>query len=108
MKKILSLIFAVSLLVLPVLVSADTVLPNPLRDSTVEGLISRIAGFLYWVGLSIAIIVIVIAGITFIISAGDPTKTEKAKRIMLYTIIGVAIMILAKGLIAVITNVLQG
>lgn len=43
----------------------------------------------------VAVIVIVVAGISYIVSAGDPQKTAKAKDAILYACIGLVVAILA-------------
>lgn len=55
--------------------------------------------FLALVGL-LAVIVLIIAGIRYIISLGDESAAEKAKRTILYAVIGLIVV----GLSAVIVN----
>lgn len=43
----------------------------------------------------VAVIVIILAGINYILSAGDPQKTAKAKDTILYALIGLAVALLA-------------
>jgi type IV secretion system pilin len=107
MKKILSLIFVTSLLVVPIVVVAESiVIDNPLKAGTIQELIENISGFLFGVAMAVAVIVIVLAGIKFVTAGGEPAKIEEAKKMILYSVIGVAIMILANGLIQIIRNVL--
>jgi len=105
MKKILSSIFSVSLLLAPLKILAAEI-KNPLSVGTIPELIDKIAGFLFGVSIAIAVIIIVIAGITFVTSNGEPAKVEKAKKMILYTVIGLSIIVLSSGLIAVIRGVL--
>ena len=50
----------------------------------------------------------IVAGFYFMASAGDPTKIKQAKDIAIYTAIGLAIVMLAKGIIEVIQNIFSG
>lgn len=86
-------------------------LPNPLAGSGVTDfptLIRKISEFITGIVASLAIIMFVWAGILFVTSAGNPGKIEQAKKALLYAIIGVAVVLAASGLIAVITAVIGG
>ena len=48
----------------------------------------------------------VIAGALFVTSAGDPEKARTARRVMIYTAVGLAVILLASGLIAVLQSIL--
>jgi hypothetical protein len=49
---------------------------------------------------------IIIAGFMFMTAGGDPNKLATAKNIILWTAVGLFIVLFAKGLIAVISKVL--
>ncbi len=44
-----------------------------------------------WVAGIIAVIVVIIAGINYSLSSGDPSKTASAKNAILYSVIGLVI-----------------
>jgi hypothetical protein len=48
----------------------------------------------------------IIAGFLFLSSGGDPSKVKKAKDILLYSIIGLLIVLLAKSIIYMIESAL--
>ena len=105
--KILGL--PVLLNLVPVLVFAQgVILDNPLRAESFEELIGNVLNFLVWVGFAVAPLMIIIAGFLFVTSGGDPAKITKAKNIMLYTAIGLAIILFSWGFVAVIQRVLGG
>lgn len=79
---------------------------NPLRYETFEALLGAIAKFLFWVGMAVAPILLIIAGFYFVTSGGQPERIKTAKNIMIYTLIGVVIMLFASGLIKVLQSVL--
>lgn len=55
----------------------------------------------------IAVIFVIIGGINYMTSAGDPGKIEKAKKTILYAVIGLAITVLAFAIVNfVISNIL--
>lgn len=58
--------------------------------------IYNITNWIFYFFLAIAILIGVIAGYMFMTAAGDPTKIEKARALLMYMVIGVIIAALAK------------
>ncbi len=56
----------------------------------------------------IAVIVIVIAGIRLIISQGEDEAKDKAKKTIFYALIGLVIVLFARVIVGLITNILAG
>lgn len=81
-------------------------LSNPLRYGDIKDLIDAIINFLFTVSIPIAAILIIIGGFLMVFSGGDVYKVEKARNLFLYTAIGFAIILLAKGLVEVLKSVL--
>lgn len=52
----------------------------------------------------VAVVVIVIAGIWMIVGLGEESSKERAKKIVLYTIIGLLLILLARGIVTVVIN----
>ena len=53
--------------------------------------IMKFVNLALWVAGIIAVIVVIIAGINYSLSAGDPAKTASAKNAILYSVIGLVI-----------------
>jgi len=86
----------------------DTIcIPNPLRWCTLDDFIFAIITFIFWIATAIAPLLIIIAGFYFITSAGNPSQVQTAKRIILYTLVGYAIILLSNGLVSVIKEILR-
>ena len=102
-KRIIGLIL-VSLFIPVYLLAAE--LQNPVTWNTVEGLGDAVVNFLFQISLIVAPLFIIIAGFYFVTAAGDPQKIETAKRIIIYTLIGLIIIIASKGIIALIKTIL--
>ncbi len=83
-------------------------IPNPLCAENIQELIGAISGFIWRLALAIAPIMFIIAGLLFITSGGDPGRVRTAKNLFLYTVIGLAIVLLASGLYEVIKSILGG
>ena len=79
---------------------------NPLQAQTFEDIIDSIINFIFYIALAIAPLMIVTAAFYYLTSAGDPKKITTAKDIILYTAVGFAIILLSKGFVAIIRQVL--
>ena len=81
------------------------------EEHTEETLIETISNVLdtvyLWVGI-IAVIFIIIGGINYTMSQGDPGKVKKAKDTVLYGIIGLIIALLAFAITAFVMNAMEG
>ncbi|MFH1968072.1 MAG: TrbC/VirB2 family protein [bacterium] len=100
-RLILSLII-VSLLFSANFVFAQTVLTNPLGVDNFCDLFTKIAETIAALIGALGTIMIVLAGIFYLTSAGSPEKMTKAKTTLIYAIIGIAIAISAGTIVAVI------
>ena len=72
-------------------------------EALVEGLIS------WFIGIAgiVSAIFLVYGGITYITSSGDASKLQKAKNMILYSLIGLAIVILATIITAFVSNAIR-
>lgn len=105
-KKIFLVLFLFSFL-MPLLTGAITIEP-PFALPTFEELINAIVDLITWVALAIAPIMIIVAAFYFLTSGGDPEKVRKAKKIILFTVIGLIIVLLARGITGLIKQILIG
>ena len=106
LKKIFFFLILFSFL-FPILTGAITFRP-PFELPTFKELIDGIISFLSWVAIAIVPITIIIAAFYFLTSGGDPEKVRIAKRIIFYTIIGLIIILLFRGLPAIIEQIIVG
>ncbi len=83
-------------------------IPNPLGANTITELIDNIATWLLGIGLTISTIVILWAAVVFMTSGGNATRVTTARQTLWYAIIGIVILLLAKGVTSIIQNVLGG
>jgi len=58
------------------------------------------------VALVLAPLLLVVAGIVFMTAGGDPGRISLARRMFFWTIIGFTIILLSRGLVAVLRDVL--
>lgn len=73
-----------------------------------EDVVKNAISVLLWVVGTIAVIVIIYAGITFITAAGDPNKIVLAKRMIIYSVVGLAVAILAYAIVNFVVNASSG
>ena len=90
----------------PYLPGITVELENPLTATTVTDLIDRIINFIWFLAIVFAPIMFLIGGFTFLTSGGDPQKVSKGKNIMIYAAVGLAIVLVAKGIIALLKDIL--
>jgi hypothetical protein len=80
---------------------------NPLKYNNFEDIINALINFIFWIGVvGLAPLMLIIAGFIFVTAGGSPDRVSTAKRIIIYTLIGVAILLFAKGLILVVKSIL--
>lgn len=71
---------------------------------TVTDFIFQIIAFLLDFVLVLAILMIIIAGMYLIFSNGDEGNKEKAKKIVIYTIVGVILVLFARAIVIYVDN----
>jgi hypothetical protein len=80
---------------------------NPLKYNEFKDLLDAIVDFIFTIGMVIAPLLLIIAGFLFVTSAGQPEKVKTAKTMMIAALVGVAVLLLAKGLVNVIVSILK-
>lgn len=80
---------------------------TPSVNTTIGGVVARILGFLVLIIGALAFISICVSGIQYITSAGDSAKAEKAKKTLLYSVLGMVLAVLSFTLLWIVTNELQ-
>lgn len=89
---------------------AATIDPGPIPcsgddcDPTGSGIVSSIIIWAYVLIGIVAVIVLIIAGVQYITSEGEPEKTKRAQATITYTIIGLIIATAAAAIISFVTG----
>lgn len=96
----------VAVLSLPFLaLGANGVIDNPLGEQkSLFVFLDTIIKALLQLGAVLAVIAVIYAGFTFVTAQGDEGKIKTAKSVLLYTVIGLAILLGAEIISAVIKN----
>lgn len=109
MKKIITTLTLISLAAVPFVATADQIPDAPFES--VDDLITKmdqIGDYIFTGLLVLAAIFLVVAGYFFVTASGNAEKIKKAREMLINALIGVAVGVAAKGLIAVIQNIVQG
>lgn len=80
---------------------------NPLKSKTILGLLDGILELAWWFGIPIAVIMILYSGILFLFSQGSSGTLTKARSILLYAVIGLAVILVGKGFLTLIQSILD-
>lgn len=82
-------------------------LDNPLQANNLIELIDVLATWLFNLAIPVVVIMIVYAGVMFLTSRGDTGQVTKARQILLYAVVGFAIILIGKGFITLIESILN-
>ncbi len=81
---------------------------NPIAQTTVDGVLESVLSTVLGIVATLAVLMIVVGGILYITSAGDPGRIQLAKSAITAAIIGLAIAIAAPTFLQEIYGVLGG
>ena len=85
-------------------------IPDPLNcdgQCDLLGIINKIIDFLKIITIPLATIMIIISGIQYLTSAGNEERASKAKKTMLYTVIGLAVVLAVDFIVGLIQEILK-
>ncbi len=68
------------------------------------GLLFKVTNIIAWFGGIIAVIMIVYAGFVYVTSGGEQGKIKSAKDIILYAVIGLVIIVVARTIVVFVIN----
>ncbi len=87
---------------------AQPVLTDPINAGSVQEIANRIINFLFILAGPVAVIMIVYAGYLFLTATDNEEQVKKARKTILYVVIGIAVLVLSKAVIYVALDVLKG
>ncbi len=84
-------------------------IPNPLKGgaSDFTSLVKIIAQWIFNLAIPIAVAMIVYSGILFLTAAGEPAKVTKAKDVLKWAVVGLAIILIGSGFVTLIQSILE-
>ncbi len=60
-----------------------------------DALLTNILNLVYFIAGAVAVVVIVVAGLMYTLSGGDSARVTKAKNMLLYSVVGLVVVISA-------------
>ncbi len=81
-------------------------IPPPTHHETLAELINDIITFIRNVALVIAPIIFIFAGLKYYLAGGSPEKAKEATNLIKWALIGLAIILVAEGITAVIADIM--
>ena len=90
---------------------APATLPNPLKCgsgscNSINDLLYLIADIATYIGVILAVLALIWVGFKFIAAQGNPEKITEAKHYFFYIIVGIAILIGASAIVAILKSTL--
>ena len=105
-KKLISVLL-IFILLAPLVVRAQIIrIENPIKANNFWELLDALIDVIFILSIPVGTIMFIVAGFYFITAAGDPEKITTAKKMVLYTLVGLLIVFCAKGLVALLIKVL--
>ena len=105
-SSLVFLIFGLFVFVATSISAKSVTIENPLKYNTFWELINHLINFAFFIAVGVAPLMIIVSGFFFISSQGEPEKVQKAKKMIMWTLIGFAIVVCAKALIVFLGQIL--
>ena len=106
MKKILPFLIFLCL-ALPIGAMGTVIeIQNPLTAESFEQIVDNIIDFIFKIAIVLAPLMVVVGGALVMTSGGSAEKITQGKNIILWTAVGFFILLLAKGIMAMIESIL--
>lgn len=115
LSTIISLLLVLSFVILvlagPVFVQANgggkiIVIENPLKYDKLEDIIKAITGLLKTIAIFIGFLMVIISGIQIMTAGGSEEQVKKGKKTLMWTIIGVAIVVGVDFIVGIVKEIL--
>lgn len=75
---------------------------NPLTGP--QGTLTKVTKFITYIAGIASVIIIIVAGIMYVTSGGDPGKISNAKDAVIYALVGLAVVVTSQGIIYFVLN----
>jgi hypothetical protein len=85
----------------------DVKIKNPIKAGSIEEIIENVINFFFTIALIVCPLIIIVGGFMMVTSGGDPGKVETGKKMVYYALIGLGIVVLAKGFVLALKQILN-
>lgn len=111
-KKIVTVSAMVVLLVVPLVgfaaIDLNVAQPPTAGAINLPGFMNAILGVVWKIFLAAAVVLLIIAGILFLTTQGDPEKVKKARLALIFAIIGIVVALLGFRMYSTICSLIMG
>lgn len=109
MKNVINIFLVLALIqILPFKIESQGIeLEPPIKATSILDIFDKLSNFIFTLILYSLPILIVIGGLFYITSGGNPSQIEKGKKIVISAIIGLIIALFAKGLISLLKQAIK-
>ncbi len=80
---------------------------NPICYNNILQLLRAIGDFVFQISIPIAIIMILYSAFVYLTAGGNPEKIKLAHKTLMWTVVGIAVVLAAAGLVMVVCNFLN-
>ena len=87
--------------------ASNGVLTNPLNASNLQDFVGQILDFLITIGSLVIVFMIVFVGFKFVIAQGQPSAIQEARTMLVWTLIGAAVLLGAKTISLALQSTVQ-
>ena len=94
------------LLVIPFFSIIAVAIPDPLGLTSIQQLIDKLTYLILQLAVMVAPIMLIIAGFFFVTSAGDPKRVDTAKKMVMWTLIGLGVVFMGRIIVSFIQGIL--
>ncbi len=110
MRKILLTSVLLSL-ALPIIVLADCPLgsvciENPITATSFEAVVGNGIDFIFKIAIVLAPLMVIVGGFLFMTAGGNLQQLTRAKNLLIWTAVGFLVVLLSKGILAIINQIL--
>lgn len=113
MKKLKQIIFSLAILGAPLIALADKITIKEINDMEVPHvevlpLVSTLLNWFFFALLVVAVFLLINVGYQYVVSGGDSKKASLQAKNLGYILMGIAIALIAKGLVVLTCNIVAG
>lgn len=80
---------------------------NPIQATSVQAVVSAIGNWLYAIAFALVPVMILVGAFYILTAAGNPERVNTGRNIIMWTIIGLGIVIISTGISELIKNLLD-
>lgn len=99
---------AVKTLALQLAQIPDGKVPNVPKVSLTQDAVNNLASGVFFIAAAVSVIFVIIGGIRYIMSQGDAQNLTRAKNTILYSLIGLVVVVSAFVIVQIIIRTAQG